>query len=122
MHVWAKSSWIDQRQSVFRVKLDSVLFKVETLLAAVRAVNWSHRNWKAQAGDPGGDRLATHLTLHTMMSSHKGCFGASKPIFRLKYEFFRGGKGAISCSLSSVSRPRLEISERVSQAALHRSI
>jgi hypothetical protein len=47
-----------------RGKLDSVLFKVEALSAAVRAVNWSHRDWKAQLGDPGGDRLGTHLTLH----------------------------------------------------------
>jgi hypothetical protein len=47
------------------------------------AVNWSHWDWQAQIGDPGRDRLATHLTLHTMMSSHEGCFGTSKPIFRL---------------------------------------
>jgi hypothetical protein len=90
---WPKSGWIDQRQSLFRVKLDPVVFKVETLLAAIRAVNWSHRDWKAELDDPGGGRLATHLTLHTMVSSHEGCFGTSKPIFRLKYEFFPGGKG-----------------------------
>jgi hypothetical protein len=84
IHAWTRSGWIDQRQSVFRVKLDPVMFEVETLLAAVRAVNWSHRDWKAQLGDPGGDGLATHLALHTMMSSHKGCFGTSKPIFRLR--------------------------------------
>jgi hypothetical protein len=65
MHAYTKSGWIDQRQSVLRVKLDPVMFKVETLLAAVRAVNSSHR--KAPLGDPGGDRLATRLALHTMM-------------------------------------------------------
>jgi hypothetical protein len=79
MHAWTKSGWIDQRQSIIRVELDPVLFKIETLLAAIRAMNWSHRDWKGQFGDPGGDRLAAHLALHTMMSSHEGCFGTSKP-------------------------------------------
>jgi hypothetical protein len=122
VQAWMRSGLIDQRQSIIRVELDPVLFKIETLLAAIRAVNWSHREWKAQLGDSSRDRLAAHLALHTMMSSHEGCFGTSKPIFRLKYEFFPGGKGAISCSPSSVSRLRLEILERGSQAALHRSI
>jgi hypothetical protein len=83
MHAWTKSGWIDQRQSIIRVKLDPVRFKVETLLATIRAVNWPHWERKGQLGDPRGGRLATHLALHTMMSSHKGCFGTSNPIFRL---------------------------------------
>jgi hypothetical protein len=41
---WAKSGWINQRQSVFRVKLDPVLFKIQTLLTAIRAVNWCWRD------------------------------------------------------------------------------
>jgi hypothetical protein len=81
VHAWTRSGWIDQRHSVFRVKLDPVMFKVETLLAAVRAVNWSRRDWKAHLGDPGRDRLATRLALHTILSGHEGCFGLSKPIF-----------------------------------------
>jgi hypothetical protein len=79
VQAWTRSGWIDQRQSIIRVELDPVLFKVETLLAAIRAVNWSCRDRKGQRGDSGGDRLAAHLALHTMMSSHEGCFGTSKP-------------------------------------------
>jgi hypothetical protein len=67
----------------FRVKLDPVLFKVETLLTAIRAVNRAQRDWQAQIGDPGRARLATGLTLHTLMSSHKRCFGSSKLILGL---------------------------------------
>jgi hypothetical protein len=40
-------------------QLDPVMFKVETLLAAIRAVNWCQRDWQAQIGYPGRDRLAT---------------------------------------------------------------
>jgi hypothetical protein len=49
------------RQSNIRIKLDPVLFKVETLSSAIRAVNWSWRNWQAQTSDPGRDRLAHAL-------------------------------------------------------------
>jgi hypothetical protein len=52
-------------------------------LTAIRAVNWSHQDWQAQASDPGGDQLATRPTWHTLMSGHKGCFGSSTLIFRL---------------------------------------
>jgi len=72
---------IDQWQSIFRVKLDPVLFKVEILLAAIRAVKRARRDSQAWIGDPGRDGLATRLTLHTMMSSHDECFGASKLLF-----------------------------------------
>jgi hypothetical protein len=82
MRAWTKSGWIDQRHSIISVKLDPVLFKVETLLAAIRAMNWCQRDWQAQIADPGRNRLVTHLTLHTMMSRDKECFGTSKLIFR----------------------------------------
>jgi hypothetical protein len=80
---WAKSGRVGERQSIFRVKLNPVLFKIQTLLAAIRAVNWSWRDWQAQTGDAGRDRLPTHVTLHTMLSSHKRCFGSSIAIFSL---------------------------------------
>jgi hypothetical protein len=44
----AKSGRIDYWQSIFRVKLDPLLFKVETRLTAIRAVNRSQRDWQGQ--------------------------------------------------------------------------
>jgi hypothetical protein len=52
---------IDQRQSIFLVKPDSVLLKVEILLAAIRAVKRARRDWQAWIGDPGRDGLAALL-------------------------------------------------------------
>jgi hypothetical protein len=60
----AKSGWVGEWQSIIRVKLDPILFKVEMLLAAIRAVNWSQRDRQAQVGDPGRDRLATPYIAH----------------------------------------------------------
>jgi hypothetical protein len=84
MHAWTRSGRIDQRQSIIGVKFDLVLFKVETLLAAIRAVKWSRRDRQAQIGAPRRDRLATRPTLHTLMSSHRRCFETSKPTFEAR--------------------------------------
>jgi hypothetical protein len=40
-------------------------------------MNQSQGDWQARIGDPDRDRLTTRLTLHTMLSSHKRCFGSS---------------------------------------------
>jgi hypothetical protein len=57
-----------------------------------------------------------------VMVTQVGLLSKILALLETKYEFFPGGKGEIPCRLSSLSRPRLELLERVSQAAPHRSI
>jgi hypothetical protein len=73
-HSRGMSRWIDS-QSIFRVKLDPVLFKIEILLTTIRVVNRAQRDWQAQIRHTCRDGLATRLTLHTVVPSHDGYFG-----------------------------------------------